>query len=147
MDKIFLTDRWVELVINGYVNAKHKVKTGIPQGSPVSPTLFLIYISGVFSQIESRIPQVTCLSFMGDLGFLTAGHSVREITKTLEEAEKMALRWGEYNVVTYNISKTEDILFSKARNQKLNKQLWVTELQFGGQVVSFSRKATRWLGM
>ena len=51
--KSFLTDRWVELVIDGYVNAKHKVKTGIPQRSPVSPILFVVYISGVFSRIES----------------------------------------------------------------------------------------------
>lgn len=38
--KSFLTDRWVELVIDGYVNAKQKVETGIPQGPPVSPILF-----------------------------------------------------------------------------------------------------------
>lgn len=57
------------------------------------------------------------------------------------------MHWGENNAVTYDISKTEAILFSKARNQKLNKQLSETKLQFGGQVVSFSRKATRWLGM
>ena len=145
--KSFLTDRWVELIIDGYINAKQKVETGIPQGSPVSPILFLIYISGVFSQIESRLPQVTCLSFMDDLGFLTAGHSVWEITKTLEEAGKIALDWGENNAVTYDISKTEAILFSKARNQKLTKQLSETELRFGDQVISFSREATRWLGM
>ena len=33
----FLTDRWVELVIDGHINPKCKVETGIPQGSPVSP--------------------------------------------------------------------------------------------------------------
>ena len=38
--KSFLTDRLVELVVDGYVNAKQKVETGIPQGSPVSPILF-----------------------------------------------------------------------------------------------------------
>lgn len=44
----FLTDKWIELVIDGYINAKQKVETGILQNSPVSSILFLIYISGVF---------------------------------------------------------------------------------------------------
>ncbi len=44
----FLIDRWVELVIDGHINSKCKVETGISQGSPVSLILFLIYISGVF---------------------------------------------------------------------------------------------------
>ena len=87
----FSTDRWVELVIDGYVNPKHKVETGIPQGSPVLLVLFLIYISGVFLEIESRLPQVTCLSFMDDLGFLAAGNSVIEIKKILEKAGKLTL--------------------------------------------------------
>ena len=143
----FLTDRWVELMIDGYVNPKHKVETGIPQGSPVSPILFLIYISGVFSQIETRLPQITCLSFMDDLSFLTAGYSVPEIKKALEEAGSIALGWGTNNAVTYDISKTKAILFSKARNQKLIKQLSETELRFGGQTVCFNQEATRWLGM
>ena len=52
----FLTDRWVELVIDGHINPKCKVETGILQRSPISPILFLIYISRVFLEIESRLP-------------------------------------------------------------------------------------------
>lgn len=87
----FLTDRWVELVINGFVNSKKKVETRIPQGSPMSLIIFLIYISGVFCKVERRIPSITCLFFMNDLGFLTTGHSVSHVGKILEEAGKIAL--------------------------------------------------------
>ena len=139
----FLTDRWIELVIDGFINPKCKIETGIPQGSPVSPILFLIYISGVFLEIERQVPDITCLSFMDDLGFLVAGKSIPEIKKSLEKAGKITLDWGTRNVVTYDISKTEAILFSKARNQKLAKQLMATELKFGGQTIWFNKKATR----
>ena len=143
----FLTDRWVELVIDGYINSKHKVETGIPQGSPVSPILFLIYISGVFFQVESQLPQITCLSFVDDLGFLVAGHSVYEIRKTLEKVGKIALNWAASHAVTYDISKTEAVLFSKARNHKLTKQLSDISLRFGGQIICFNKEVTWWLGM
>lgn len=109
----FLTNRWVELVIDGYTNPKQKVESGIPQGSTVSPIL-LIFISGVFSQIEEKIPKITCISFVDDLGFLIGGHSPREVGRILEKAGQSALEWGANNLVTYNISKTEAILFSKA---------------------------------
>ena len=106
----FLTDRWVELVIDRHINPKCQVETEIPQGSPVSPILFLIYIDGVFLEIKSRLPQVTCLFFMDDLGILTAGNSVMEIKRVLEKARKITLEWVTRKTVTYDISKTEAML-------------------------------------
>lgn len=84
---------------------------------------------------------------MDDLGFLAAGHSVVEIKKVLEEAGKIALHWGKFNAVTYDINKTEAMLFSKAKKQKLLEQLTHTQLRFGGQTIRFNQDATRWLGM
>ncbi len=143
----FLTDRWVELVIDGYINPKHKMETGISQGFPVSPILFLIYISRVFFQVESRLPQIFCLGFMDDLGFLVAGHSVLEINKSLEKAGKIALNWAVGHAVTYDISKTEAILFFKAQNQKLTKHLSTIPLRVGDQTIFFNKKAKKWLGI
>ena len=48
----FLIDRKVQLVIDGHDNKEKEIETGIPQGFPVSPILFLIYISGVFNKIS-----------------------------------------------------------------------------------------------
>lgn len=101
-------------MIDGFINPKCKVETGILKRSPVSLILFLIYISGVFLEIERRLSNVTCLSFMDNLGFLVAGTSILEIKKLLEKARKITLDWGTRNAVTYDISKTEAILFSKA---------------------------------
>lgn len=134
-------------MIDGFINPKCKVETGIPQGSTVSPIFFLICISGVFLEIEKQVPDITCLSFMDDFRFLVASKSMLEIKKSLEKAGKITLDWGTRNAVTYDISKTEAILFSKARNQKLVKQLTDTQLEFGDQIIRFNQKATRWLGM
>ena len=121
--KSFLTNRSVELVIDGFTNPRQKVESGIPQGSPVSPILFLIYISGVFSKIEEQLPDITCFFFIDDLGFLIADRSISKIAKTLEKVGQIALEWGANNAVTYDTSKTEAVLFSRARRQKLTKLL------------------------
>ena len=123
------------------------METGIPQGLPVSPILFLIYISGVFFSVETRLPQISCLSFMDNLGFLVAGHSMLEIKKSLEKAGKIALNWAAGHAVTYDIGKIEAILFSKARNAKLRKQLSDILLRLGKRTIFFNKEATQWLGM
>ena len=70
-----------------------------------------------------------------------------EIKKVLEKAGKITLEWGTRNAVTYNIRKTEAILFSKARKQKLLEQLTASQLRFDGQTIRFNQDATRWLGI
>ncbi len=52
----FLTGRKVEIVIDRHINSEKDVETGIPQGLPVSPILFLIYISRVFDTVSTMSP-------------------------------------------------------------------------------------------
>lgn len=51
----FMTDRRLQLVIDGHCGKEVNVECGVPQGSPVSPILFAIYLSGVFEYVESQI--------------------------------------------------------------------------------------------
>ena len=54
-------------MINRHTNPKYKVETEISQGLLAFPILFMIYISGVFSEKKSWLLEVTCLLFMNDL--------------------------------------------------------------------------------
>lgn len=110
----FLTDRRVQLVINGHTNREQDIETGIPQGSPVSPIIFLVYISGVFEKVSVSHPAISALSFVDDLGFIASGYLVKELAKTLGQVATVVLDWGKSNAVTYDIAKTEAVLFSKS---------------------------------
>ena len=81
----FLTDRKVQLVIDGYTCSSKEVEAGLPQGSPISPILFAIYISGFFDYIEEKIP-ISTLSFADDIGIIAIESSIRDTIKTLEIA-------------------------------------------------------------
>lgn len=80
---------------------------------------------------------------MDDLRFLIAGDFMVEINRSLERAGKISVDWGRRISVTYNISKIKAILFSKARNQNLVKQLTDTQLKIGVKTICFNQKATR----
>ena len=49
----FMTDRRLQLVIDGHCGKEVNLECGVPQGSPVSPILFAIYLNGVFEYVES----------------------------------------------------------------------------------------------
>lgn len=77
-------------------------------------------------EIESHLLLVTYLLFIDNLGFLAANNSVIEIKRIPKKARKTIFDWETCNAVTYDISKIGAMLFSKARKQKLLKQLTTT---------------------
>jgi retron-type reverse transcriptase len=81
----FFTDRKVQLVIDGYICFSKEVEAGLPQGSPISFILFVIYISGFFDYIKEKIP-VSTLFFVDNIGIIAIESSIRDIIKTLETA-------------------------------------------------------------
>jgi ribonuclease HI len=143
----FLTDRQVSLVIDGYKTSEQPIASGLPQGSPASPILFLIYISGVFQAIERQVPGVQALSFADDIGMTAQGTSVSEICTQLEAAAEAAMAWGEANSVQFDPGKTEATLFSRATGKRLKDQILKARVQVAGTLVAFSPKPIRWLGI
>jgi hypothetical protein len=87
----FMKDRKVSLIINGHETAMKPTNSGIPQGSPVSPTLFAIYILGVFEEVEDETGAVG-ISFVDDLSWIASGANVTEIAEILEKCAKIATR-------------------------------------------------------
>ena len=83
--KSFLINQKLQLVIDGHNNPKNEIETGIPQGLPVSPILFLIYINVVFEQVEKKLPEIVSLSFVDNLGFIASETLVKEIAKALKK--------------------------------------------------------------
>ena len=50
----FLTERTTSLRFSGFTSARQTVTSGIPQGSPLSPILFLLFASELLEQFQGR---------------------------------------------------------------------------------------------
>ncbi|EED23621.1 reverse transcriptase, putative [Talaromyces stipitatus ATCC 10500] len=93
----FLSDWRVTLVIDGHMGKEVPISSGLPQGSPVSPILFVLYVHGLSRAIERSVPEVRCLSFVDNQGLITAASSVKEACRILEKAAEVAIKWGVAN--------------------------------------------------
>ncbi|EED23614.1 reverse transcriptase, putative [Talaromyces stipitatus ATCC 10500] len=91
----FLSDWRVTLVIDGHMGKEVPISSGLPQGSPVSPILFVLYVHGLSRAIERSVPEVRCLSFVDNQGLITAASSVKEACRILEKAAEVAIKHGD----------------------------------------------------
>ena len=51
----FLSDRSIAIRVDGYLSNPHSINSGLPQGSVISPVLFIPYIDDLLSSISSSI--------------------------------------------------------------------------------------------
>lgn len=61
--KSFISARSVGLLIDGHLWKQMTVETEFPLGSPISSTLFAIYLSGVLKQVEQEVEVCMATSF------------------------------------------------------------------------------------
>jgi hypothetical protein len=109
----FLADWRIALVIDGHECLEQLIETGVPQSSPVSLILFVIYLSRVFWAIEAAVSEIQALFFTDDLDMLIAANSVTQISKQLQRAGEAAIAWGQDNTVQFDREKTEAVLFTR----------------------------------
>lgn len=103
----FLSNRTAGLAFNGEMQEVSPVSTRIPQGSPVSPIRFLIYLSAHFDKLDREYSDTKCPSYIDDLSLLVLGMSESAKSTPLQEMGATAEVWGETNALKLDNLKTE----------------------------------------
>jgi hypothetical protein len=112
----FLSHRTTALAFDGKKEAMSPVQTGIPQGSPVSPILFLLYLRPLFDELEKRQPITWAPSYIDDVALVVKGNSKASNARELEKAALIAFQWAAYNAVLFDDPKTELLHFHSKRD-------------------------------
>lgn len=111
-------------------------------GSPISPVIFTIYIADIHAAVEDQVENRRGISFV-DVTWLVEGRDVGEVVRKLERCAPASLTWAEGNVVRFETTQTEAIIFPRRKvHHRGRARIWVRY-----QVIRFCSEATRWLGI
>jgi hypothetical protein len=107
----FLSERTVEMVIEGNAMDRHPVEAGVLQGSPVSPILFAIYTSGLIKWVE-EYASAEELSFVDDLGLVATGRDVNQVGTIRERCAGKSIEWASRRGLQFDTAQMEAALFT-----------------------------------
>ncbi|PIK37755.1 reverse transcriptase [Apostichopus japonicus] len=153
----WLNGRRQRVALNGTFSSWLPVKSGVPQGSVLGPSLFLIFINDIDDEISSHV-----LKFADDTKVFTRIEDENDALSLQDDINKLHL-WSEKWQMLFNVSKCKILHFGH-NNHRFNyfmngqpletvneeKDLGVivsSSLKLNTQVVACVKRANRILGM
>ena len=133
-----MEDRQARVRLEDTVTKTKNIKCGSPQGSPLSPILFILYIADIFLQdTEHRF------GYADDICVLRTGRSLEEIVEKLGEDLSQILGWGAEHKVKFNPEKCELKHFTRSRDNTHSPEVAAPEFDF--TIPEQPGTAVRWL--
>jgi hypothetical protein len=109
----YLTDRLQILKLNNKTDIQNIKEFGLPQGTVLSPILFLIYVNEL---LKLEIPNGITLSFADDTALIFSGSTWNETFNFANQGLSMVKSWLNCHILTLNANKTKYITFSPNRS-------------------------------
>ena len=109
----FLSDRKQCVNINGQCSSWVPVQSGVPQGSVLGPTLFLIYINDIASGIKSNI------RLFADDSILYREIRGPEDHQTLQQDLQAVFSWADSWQMAFNASKCQHLTITRKKQQSV----------------------------
>ena len=100
----FLTDRSTVISFDTFKSEVYQTTTGIPQGSPLSPIMYLYYNADLIETCN-REPNTLATGYIDDIAILRWGSSIKETCNGLEKAMQRAMIWARKHASVFAPSK------------------------------------------
>jgi hypothetical protein len=140
----FLSQRTMEMIIEGNAKDRHPAAEEVPQGSPVSTILFAICSSGLIKWVEEYVLEAEGLSFHDDLGWVATGSYVNHVVPILERCAAKSIGWVSRRGLQFDTAKRESALFTGRRGHRKHLRAKLTaKIRVGGGSIRFNAKVTR----
>lgn len=108
----YLTERKQKVCLGDYESTLAEVAFGVPQGSVLGPTLFLLYVDGLCSL---KLDNAQIYAYADDTAIIFLGKSWKEAYSAAEVGMQKVTRWLQHNLLTLNVKKTKVLNFSVSK--------------------------------
>ena len=113
----FLQERTTQLRFNGTMSQSISTPAGVPQGSPLSPILYIYYNADLL-EIPKQEELELGLGFIDDITYGVKGSSAEENTRRLTRMLKKAEEWRERHGAQFEKSKYMLVHFTRNAKQE-----------------------------
>ena len=110
----FLRTRTAQVLINGTLSSNVRMKQGLPQGSVLSPILFIIFINDIVKDLPE---DVTATLFADDAAVYTQDTDLAKAEEKLQAAVTAVEEWSKTNKLDLNTKKSCTFFFSNSPHE------------------------------
>ncbi|KJZ70627.1 hypothetical protein HIM_09982 [Hirsutella minnesotensis 3608] len=131
-----MQDKSARVRYQDIVTVLSPLQCGLPQGSPVSPTLFLLYTEPIYRLGHSK----GRFGYADDTAILCLGDTLDETSTEASQHIRELVSWGVANGIAFDIKETEMMHFSRTTPKTALPVLH-------SEVEKRPDQALRWLGI
>lgn len=150
----FMSNRKARVRLQETTTELAPLSCGLPQGSPISPILFLLYTEPIYKitstclpahqlhGIKAKVqgPQAIRFGYADDVANLRIGNTLEETAQLSTNDIQQIEDWGKKNAITFDAAKSDVMHFSR----KMNKE--APPVYHAGQPL-VPGTSMRWLGV
>jgi hypothetical protein len=116
----FLQERSTTLVVDSYESEPRRLSAGVPQGSLLSPILFLFYNAPLLDLLDKPAQLLSPLGFADDINLLSYNATAAQNSTNLDQAHDQCLAWAKTHGMHFAPDKYHLTHFTRKRRADLS---------------------------
>src|SRR5437667_1484513 len=120
----FLTGRTTQMRFNGATSKDINIEAGIPQGSPLSPILFMLYNAEL---LEISRPPDLALGFIDNIAYSISGQTAQSNIERLQTILSKSEEWKVKHGAKFEPSKYMLVHFTRNTNHDVSAGIQIND--------------------